>query len=331
MKIQDFNIDDLPRNSKAFDWLDVASRPDGGDWKLPLLYVTGQTEGATLVVIAGVHGDEYEGIETIPRVYRQVTPEKLRGQLAMVPVCNMPAYEAGTRSSPIDGLNLARVLPGEINGSITQRIGYWVTEKLMLPADFFIDIHSGGVALNIPPSIYYYHTDDEIGRLTREAAEAFAAPVIMGSAEPSKAVYGCSFRTAWDRQIPAMFTEAPGAGRVRPQDIRCFTTGVLNVMKYLDMLAGEPENQPVTHHLISDGKLGGNFSASVAGYFHPEVGLLARVTPGQRLGVIQDFSGEVLEEFVCGRDGFITTLRAVPRVNAGDSVIGITDGICLQS
>ena len=32
----------------------------------------------------------------------------------MDPICNVPAYESVRRSSPIDGLNLARVLPPAI-------------------------------------------------------------------------------------------------------------------------------------------------------------------------------------------------------------------------
>jgi len=326
MNVADFNIADLPGNSKAFDWLEVAGRADGGVWQLPLLYVTGQASGPTLVVIAGVHGDEYEGVETIPRVYQQVNPADIRGRLVMVPVCNVPAYEVGTRSSPIDGLNLARVLPGDREGSITQRIGYWVTEKLMLPADFFIDIHSGGVALNIPTSIYYFHTDNEIGRHTQRAALAFGAPVVVGNTNPAQAIYGCSFRTAWDRQIPAMFTEAPGAGRVRPEDSDCFTTGVLNVMKYLGMMAGDPTPQPMTHHLISDDQPGGSCTATVAGYFRPDVRIMDAVQVGQRLGAILDFSGAALQECIAGRDGFITMLRGTPRVHVGDAILSITGG-----
>ena len=246
----------------------------------------------------------------------------------MVPFFNLPAYEAGTRTSPIDGLNLARVMPGDPNGSISYRLGYYVTEKFIMPSDLFLDIHSGGVALNICTSIYYYHTDDEIGRKTRAAAEAFAAPAIIGNTNPAAAVYGCSFRTCWDRRKAGMFTEAHGAGRTLPHEIECFTTGVINVMKHLGMMEGAPTPQRVTHYLVSDDQPGGHANASVAGFFRPEVRILDRVVTGQRIGVIQDFGGAVLEEFHSGRDGYVTTLRAVPRVSVGDSLFGITDGTC---
>ena len=65
---------------------------------------------------AAVHGDEYEGVEAIPQIYARVSPAELQGTLLLVPVCNVPAYETSQRSSPVDGLNLARVFPGDANG-----------------------------------------------------------------------------------------------------------------------------------------------------------------------------------------------------------------------
>ena len=109
----------------------------------------GATPGPTLLVLGAVHGDEYEGVEAIPAVFRRVAPDVLRGALLMVPICNVPAYESVLRSSPIDGLNLARVFPGDSNGTITQRIAYWITQKLIKPADLVIDLHSGGVTADL--------------------------------------------------------------------------------------------------------------------------------------------------------------------------------------
>ena len=76
-----------------------------------------------------------KGLRLSPQFSQRVEPDALRGSLVMVPICNVPAYESVLRSSPIDGLNLARVFPGDSNGTITQRIAYWITHKLIKPAD----------------------------------------------------------------------------------------------------------------------------------------------------------------------------------------------------
>jgi len=104
--------------------LPVMRLPDGNDLWLPVLAAAGQADGPTLAVLAGVHGDEYEGIRAIPQIFRALDLVQLRGRLIMVPVCNIPAYRTATRSSPIDGLNLARVFPGDVRGTVTQRIAH---------------------------------------------------------------------------------------------------------------------------------------------------------------------------------------------------------------
>ena len=103
----------------------------------------------------------------------------------------------------------------------------------------------------------------------------------------------------------------------------------MNVAKHMGMLDGTPVQMPTTHHLVGDGEPGSSYIASVAGYFAPSVALLDKVVVGQGLGVIQDFAGEVLQELVSGRDGFVSTLRAVPRVNEGDALISVLGGEAL--
>lgn len=324
MHFSEFDIPHLPRGRKETGWLEVASRPDGSAWRLPLLYVTGASAGPTLIVTAAVHGDEYEGVATIPRIFQQIQAETLRGNLVMVPVCNMPAYEAVLRSSPIDGLNLARVFPGDANGTITRRIAYWLTEKLLKQADLFIDLHSGGIASDIPTLIGYLHQEDELGQRSQAAAKAFGAPVLWGHPPPIPP--GRSISAALALGVPALYTEAPGGGEARADDIACFVEGVINVMKHLDMIAGQPQPRPMTHHLLGDGDLDpyNVISAPVAGYFQAEIEVLARVTPGQRLGTIQDFSGRVIAELTANRDGVVVMLRRLPRVNVGDGLVQVT-------
>ena len=44
MNFEEFDISKLPSGEKATGWLEVASRADGGSWRLPLLYVKGGFE-----------------------------------------------------------------------------------------------------------------------------------------------------------------------------------------------------------------------------------------------------------------------------------------------
>ena len=54
--------------------LEVATSPAV---RLPVLLARGSDPGKRLVVTAGVHGDEYEGVRTIFDVYGKIDPAKL--------------------------------------------------------------------------------------------------------------------------------------------------------------------------------------------------------------------------------------------------------------
>jgi predicted deacylase len=317
-----FDVSTLPRNQKGQRRVAVAPRADSGDWQLPLLAITGATAGPTLVVTAGVHGDEYEGIEAIGRLYQALTPAELRGTLVMAPVCNVPAYEAAQRASPIDGINLARAFPGDANGTITPRIAHWITEQLLRHADFYIDLHSGGIAYDIPTLIGYIDDPGPLGQRSRAAAAAFGAPVRWGHPLPMPP--GRTISAATDLGVPSLYSEAPGGGYARPADVTVFTQGVINVLRHLGMLTGDPAPQPCTHDLCGDGNLDFVIAAPVAGYFRAEVALLAEVTAGQRLGAIYNFAGEVLAAVHSARDGVVIMLRRVHRVHVGEGLAQVT-------
>ena len=323
MHISELDVNQLERGKKNACLLDISPRVEGGWWQLPLLTVTGSNPGPILVVFAGVHGDEYEGVEAIPRIAEEVDPPHLRGTLLMVPVCNMAAYATATRNSPVDGLNLARVFPGSETGTLTQRIAYWLTSKFISAADFFIDLHSAGVVGDIPTLAGYIHSDDDMGRRSLAAARVFGAPILWGHPPPIPP--GRSITAALELGVPCLYTEAAGAGRARPDDVDCFTRGVLNVMQHLNMLAGEPAAAPTPQHLLGDGNMDEVMSAPMAGYFRPRVELLQEVQSGQLVGTIHDPLGAVLAELHAEKDGIVIMRRGVHRVHSGDGLIHLTN------
>src|SRR5215207_1957763 len=100
--MEPFDPDRLRPGRRGYFGLPVMRLPDGNDLWLPVLAAAGQADGPTLAVLAGVHGDEYEGIRAIPQIFRAFELADLRGRLIAVPICNVPAYRTATRSSPID-------------------------------------------------------------------------------------------------------------------------------------------------------------------------------------------------------------------------------------
>ena len=67
--------------------------------------------GPTLLLMAGNHGDEYEGQVAVTRLAKELNPEMIRGRVILLPMANFPAAKAGHRTSPIDNGNLNRSFP----------------------------------------------------------------------------------------------------------------------------------------------------------------------------------------------------------------------------
>ena len=239
-----FNPDAFNRNSKYVLYLKLAgSSEDDG---LIILLVRGRREGATLMVTAGVHGDEFEGVRAIIETYQALDPDEMTGNLIAVPVANSPAFWSGTRLSPVDGLNLARAFPGDADGTYTQALAYALGHSVIRRADFLLDLHSAGVKLLMPTMVGYDATDSR----SRAAALAFGAEVMWGH---PKIALGRTISFAKDCGIPWLYTEARGAGRIDADDLRIFRTGVENVLRHLAILPGEPEAGEIRLHLCGDG------------------------------------------------------------------------------
>ena len=99
------------------------SIPVKGGQPIEGVRLVGNQPGKTLVVTAGVHGDEYVGIQAVRELLAQLSPGELSGQVIFVPVVNAGGFFAGTYRVPEDGENLNRCFPG-VKGEPTP--GTWL-------------------------------------------------------------------------------------------------------------------------------------------------------------------------------------------------------------
>src|SRR5215468_3555469 len=59
--------------------------------------------GPRALLVAGNHGDEYEGQIALMRLARALAPDAIRGTVTILPALNLPAVLADRRNSPLDG------------------------------------------------------------------------------------------------------------------------------------------------------------------------------------------------------------------------------------
>ena len=320
--VDDFNPNSISAGTIQPFFLRLCPSGNRENSGLPVLIAQGKRAGKTLVIFAGVHGDELEGVQAIHEVFLRLDPEELTGRVIAVTVANLAAYRATKRISPIDSLNLARTFPGRKDGTITERIAHYLSDLILPHADFFIDLHSSGLTYILPTMIGYDASDGPQGRISKEAALHFGTPVMWGHREISP---GRSLSVAINRNIPWLYVEAPSGGRVSSQDLPYYINGVFNLLKHLQMLPGDVQRCPPQVHLIGTGDLDRTLAVNADGFFVPKVRVLDEVVPNQIVAVVRDLFGHTIEEVRTDRGGLVGMLRANPVVHAGDSVCLVVD------
>ncbi|NND31256.1 MAG: succinylglutamate desuccinylase [Saprospiraceae bacterium] len=300
------------------------------------LIVKGMEDGPHLLITAGVHGDEYEPMEAVRRVYKivEVLQNQLRGTLTLVPVVNKPAFELGTRTGP-DGKDLARICPGDMNGSLSEQIAYAVSD-LIWSADFYIDMHNGGLNHNIFPfSGYVLHSNQKIREAQRELAKAFLLPIVWGT-DPT--LPGRTLSVARDANIPAIYTEIGGQGIYNESYTAMAVDGCLNVLRFLKMIPGAYCSRESKYHLedhrSGSGHLQRLLPAPCDGFYIPQVAFGQRVVADEIIGYIQDDLGKKSTPVRADRDGIVFILRSVPSVREHDplgAILPVTENSKMQS
>jgi predicted deacylase len=316
-----FDLGSIAPGTKTNGWLRIA--PDlAGDCAVPLLVVKGARPGRTLFAVAGVHGNEYEGIEALLTLFAGLEPGQLRGSLVAIPVANPYAYQARTRATPreIDGLNLARVFPGNPHGLPTQVLAaalLSLVERTVGPDDLFIDFHSGSEDVRYAPLVGVRDVASPVRAHAEEAARRFGLPRLWAIPDSSGPFNAETAR----RGIPTIGTETTGRAGCEPEDVAAFLRGLESVLGYLGIIDRAPLPPSRDVFLTSRDVL-----APATGYFQPCVPIFARVQAGEAIGRYRSLDGGYGEEVVSPLTGEIWALRATPAVRSGELIATVTDG-----
>ncbi len=129
----------------TYEQIPVTTLASGRELFLPLHRLEGRAAGPTLGLSAVVHGDEPLTNEIVRRVLEAVDPAELRGTILAVPVANPLAFEALTRHTPIDQLDMNRNFPGSPNGWLSEQIAHVLATRFVAQLDVHVDLHTGGV------------------------------------------------------------------------------------------------------------------------------------------------------------------------------------------
>ncbi len=213
-----------------------------GRYPVPVITLSG-APGPVVLVLGGVHGDEFEGPAAIMRLARDLTPDALHGRVVLIPAANAPAFAASARCSPLDGGNLNRAFPGCANGTPTAMIADWLQDWMIPRCDAVIDLHSGGKAsVFVPCTLPQAGISDSLDAANAALAQAFGLPVIwqLGAQNDDRSVNAACARAG----VACIAAELGGGGGVDPEVTDMAEAGLRRVLHHLGVLASAPPPDP---------------------------------------------------------------------------------------
>lgn len=321
----DFNAD-----GKSLDFLGIPFSVDRSPYfqvKVPVCRVRNGT-GPRVLLMAGNHGDEYEGELLLGRLFRRLDPARIRGELTILPMANAPAVMAARRRSPLDDGNLNRAFPGDPAGTPTARLAHFLEHELFPRHDVVFDIHSGGTSMAHLPTalIERQEAPDRMARAL-ELMRALGMP--YGFVATNGATAPTSMAAAARAGTIGISGEFGGGGTVTPDSMAHTARAIDSLLMAVGVtdnpLLGAPAVLPAPMRLLQLDSHRQAIYALRRGWFEPAVDVGAEVVAGDLAGWFHDLTRLDIaeEELRFQESGIVISRRLHADSEAGDCLIQV--------
>ncbi len=324
----DFTIENITvkAGEKATGFIEVPKGIDEGT-QIPVSVFHGAKDGKVLLITAGIHGAEHSPILALQRLAKTLDPKKLSGTVILVHIANPPSFFGRTIYYGPDGKNLNRSFPGKENGTITERIAFVITEKLIRRADLYIDSHSGDGNESLNSYVAFYENDtvpQELVETGRRMAHAsgfdYIKPIRGRSLNFPEAKY--TINTGFILGKPSINLESGELGKPQEIDILRNYEGILNIMRELKMLTDKKPKKFKNLIFITQAK---TITSEHKGLFYALVERKQKVKKDQLLGYVTDLFGNRLQEVRAPFSGVVVYFTATPPISKGEALVNLAE------
>jgi predicted deacylase len=301
---------EIPEGTSAQVNLNLYQLPTKTVLEIPVYVFRSLNPGPTLLLLAGMHGDEINGIEIVRKlITRDDVKHPNCGSIIAIPVINIISFLSGSRELP-DGRDLNRCFPGTRSGSLGSRIAYDLMNEIIPQIDFGIDFHTGGAKINNYPQlrcVFSNKTNVDLGT-------KFSPPLILNSPFRDNTLR----KEAAKKGKSILVFEGGESCRFDYLSINEGVNGCLRLMKHFGMVDMEIPNNPTVALSRTSW-----VRAKTSGLFHTARTNGAHVNKGEIIGMICDPYGEHQEKLISPHDGYIVGINNQPVINQGDALIHI--------
>lgn len=302
-----------PGESITIDF-NIAKLYTASNVEIPVIIERALEPGPVVLLTAGIHGDEINGVEVV----RQLIAKKMNipkaGTVICVPILNIFGFLNAKREFP-DGRDLNRCFPGIKSGSLASQVAYRFTKEILPHVDYVIDFHAGGAQRFNAPQIRIKPGDQRL----LDLAKVFHTPFIVYSGIIKK-----SFRSTCDKlKIPTLLFEGGKTNEGNKYVVAEGVKGVKRFLNHLGMLDDKfkvsiPEKEST---IIYDTRW---MRAAKSGLLHLKIDCGKYVEKGEFLATITDPFGKMRYKVLAPNAGHIINTNQSPIVYKGDAIFHIS-------
>jgi uncharacterized protein len=296
--------------------INIARLPSHTQIDTPIYVYRSSQPGPTLALMAGMHGDEINGMEIVRRMLEQGHNKVKRGAVICMPIINVYGFLNYSREVP-DGKDINRSFPGTKGGSLAARVAWHVTHDIVPNIDVGVDFHTGGAMRTNHPQVRCVMKEE----INVELAHAFHAPFTLDAPFRPHSLR----LTAARKGKHIIVYEGGESLRLDKAAIEEGVNGTLRLMKHLKMIDDAPEPGIENKIIWSSSWV----RARNAGLFQPAITCGELIEKNQLVGTLTDPFGEFKEKIKSPSMGYVVGLNNNPVVNAGDALVHIgVDNLC---
>ncbi len=314
---------DFEKDGIQHGFLKLPHSHDASAWGSIVIPITvaKNGKGPTILFTGANHGDEYEGPVALFDLANQIKAEDISGRVIIIPGMNYPAFQAGKRTSPIDGGNMNRVFPGNPEGTFTEKIADYFSRTLLPLADYVLDFHSGGKTLDFLPFCCAHVLENKKQQAKCIAAmKAFNAPHSVMLLEIDAANM---YDTAAENMGKVFIsTELAGGGTTSAYTVGIAKKGIRNILRHAGITKGEMEVDETLSLDMPDERC--YVFSETSGLVEHCVDLGDEVKKGQLVAKVHNIerTGTNPVEYFAGIDG-VYTGRHFPGLVANGDFLGV--------
>ena len=304
----------LAGESKTID-MEIARLHTTTKLKIPVIIERSLIDGPVVLLSAGIHGDEINGVEIIRQIIIQKINKPKTGTIICIPIVNMFGFVNKSREFP-DGRDLNRVFPGSKKGSLASRFAHHIITEIMPIVNYAVDFHAGGASRFNAPQIRLTTGNLDLKKL----ADVFNAPFTLYS----KNIAG-SFRSSSAKlNVKMLLFEGGKSLDINSQIAVEGVNGTKRLLNHLNML-----NEKQTVDLQSKNTIyiakSGWIRAKCSGLLHDYNMIGQFVKKGTIIAIITDPFGKFEQKVKAPNDGYIINANHSPIVYEGDAIYHLSN------